>query len=170
MPRLGEKSRPCNPIKQSIKLFAFTTEAQRSQRENFFVCRGGADRQKVSVSNKSPLPEGGRFKEDRYLPILLENIPLSVLPAYRQISNEYGFQCKLPEAPAVCLPRLNGRQGASLDRNDRRLEKALHPVLKQRRWIHSILVRQGNDRFLLFSVDEMQQYPGVPPMVAQDLL
>jgi hypothetical protein len=29
-------------IKQSIKLFAFTTEIQRSRREGFFVCRGGA--------------------------------------------------------------------------------------------------------------------------------
>ena len=142
MLRLGEKSRPCNPIKQSIKLFAFTTEAQRSQRENFFVCRGGADRQKVSVSNKSPLPEGGRFKEDRYLPILLENIPLSVLPAYRQVSNE-------PPSDGANLPARSrfgvGRWAVKMvfNVNSRKPRPCAFSVLTAGRELHSIVMTEG---------------------------
>jgi len=75
---------PCDHIKQSIKLFAFTTEAQRSQRGDLFVCRGGARQTKASVSNKLPSQEAGSFMENRYLPILHESIPLSVL----SVSNE----------------------------------------------------------------------------------
>jgi len=61
----------------------------RGYREHSFVCpKHSRDRQKASISNKLPLPEAGRFMENRYLPTLHENISLSVLPAYRQVSNE----------------------------------------------------------------------------------
>jgi len=73
--------------KQQRKLSTFTTEAQRSQREPFFVCRGGADRQKSSVLNKSPGSKAREFIENRYLPILNENISLSAL----RVSNESLF-------------------------------------------------------------------------------
>jgi hypothetical protein len=71
-----------------MELSGFTTETQRSRREDFFVCRGGGDRQKPSVWNKFPWPKAREFMENRYLAILHENISLSVLPAYRQVSNE----------------------------------------------------------------------------------
>jgi hypothetical protein len=67
-----------------MELSGFTTETQRSRREDFFVCRGGADRQKPSVWNKFPWPKAREFMENRYLAILHENTSLSVLPAYRQ--------------------------------------------------------------------------------------
>jgi hypothetical protein len=35
-------------IKQSIKLFTFTTEAQRSQRKRFFLCREVSAKKKFS--------------------------------------------------------------------------------------------------------------------------
>ena len=71
-------------INQSRNLFAFTTEAQRPRRKDFFVCRGGTDRQKRSVSDKLPWPKAREFMENRYLAILHENISLSVL----RVSNE----------------------------------------------------------------------------------
>ena len=70
---------------QSGKLVPCTTEALRSQRKDFFVCRGGADRQKPSVSNKLPWANAPEFMENRYLPILHEDISLSVL----RVSNEH---------------------------------------------------------------------------------
>jgi len=103
MPRLlgGDEGRPCDHIKQSIKLFAFTTEAQRSQRGDLFVCRGSARQTKASVSNKLPSLEAGSFMENRYLPILHENISLRVLRVSNEsrltgrMGGENGFQCKL---------------------------------------------------------------------------
>jgi hypothetical protein len=71
-------------IKKSIKLPAFTTETQRPRRKGFSVCRGDADRQKASVSNTLPWPKAQGFMENRYLPILHEDISLSVL----RVSNE----------------------------------------------------------------------------------
>ncbi len=57
---------------QCMELSGFTTETQRSRREDFFICRGGADRQKPSVWNKSPWPKAH------------EDISLSLL----RVSNE----------------------------------------------------------------------------------
>ena len=83
---------------QSGKLAVCTTEALRSQRKDFLVCRRGADRLKPSVWNEFPWPKAREFMENRYLPparqkplrrgegpILHEDISLSVL----RVSNEH---------------------------------------------------------------------------------
>ena len=67
-----------------MKLYVFTTETQRSRREEFLSVGEVPDRQKASVSNKLPLPKAREFMENRYLPILHENTLLSVLG----VSNE----------------------------------------------------------------------------------
>ena len=59
---------------QSGKLAVCTTEALRSQRKDFFVCRRGADRQKPSVWNEFPWPKAREFMENRYLPRTLRGI------------------------------------------------------------------------------------------------
>jgi len=61
-------------------MFTFTTEAQRSQREDFFVCPENYSGQTKSLC----LEQIQEFMENRYLPILHENIPLNVL----RVSNE----------------------------------------------------------------------------------
>jgi hypothetical protein len=67
--------------------YCLTTEAQSSQRKDFFVCWGGANRQKASVSNKLPWPRVREIMENRHLPILHKKI----LPCILRVSNESRF-------------------------------------------------------------------------------
>ena len=100
--RGGELHSEISPQKQICLPAPVTTagEAGREvlERKLFSVPRTAGARQKACVSNKLPWPKAGRFMENRYLPILHENIYLSVLSA----SNE---------------SRLTGRMGGEKDLN-----------------------------------------------------
>jgi len=68
-----------------MRLFTFTTEAQRAQRDRFFVCLEVPANKKLFRPIRGVCwPKAQEFMENRYLPILHENISLSVF----RVSNE----------------------------------------------------------------------------------